>query len=84
MKKDQSIEILAEKLHIDIMNAILKVMERDGISKRELSKRTGLSLRKITNLFSYGKLIDLVTLAKIQASLNVTKDDLLLKERKDK
>lgn len=77
MKKDQSIEILAEKLHIDIMNAILKVMERDGISKQELSKRTGLSLRKITNLFSYGKLIDLVTLAKIQASLNVTKDDLL-------
>ena len=51
------------------MNNILVIMERDGISKRELSKRTGLSLRKITNLFSYGKLIDLVTLAKIQIAL---------------
>lgn len=63
---DEKINFEAEIIHIEIINQILQLMEKEGISKSDLADILGTSKSYITQLFNGDKILNLRLLAKLQ------------------
>jgi hypothetical protein len=60
-----------EILHLNIINEILVLMEKNNFNKADIAKLLNTSKSYITQLFSGDKLINLKMLAKLQRIFNV-------------
>lgn len=62
----EKIDFETEIIHIEIINQILQLMEKENISKSDLAKILGISKSYITQLFAGDKILNLKLLAKFQ------------------
>lgn len=62
----------AEILMFRFLSKVEQVMDAEQISKKELAERIGTSASYITQLFRGHKLVNLITLAKMQDALGIT------------
>lgn len=63
---DEKIDFETEIIHVEIMNQILQLMEKNNISKSDLAKTLGISKSYITQLFIGDKILNLKLLSKFQ------------------
>jgi len=60
----------AERLQLDILASVSQIMEDKGVSKAELARRLDVSKSHVSQLFSVDKMLNLRTLAKLEAALD--------------
>lgn len=71
LSKEDRFEVEAKVLIAQYVHAILSIMDSNDLNRKTLAKKIGTSASYITQLFRGKKLINFITLAKIQDALNI-------------
>lgn len=64
--------IKTEMMHLNIINEISLLMEKNSMNKKQLAKRLNISRRDITRLFTGDKIISITLLTRIQDIFSVS------------
>ncbi len=69
--KEDKIQFEAEKIHLDLVFLVKEMMEQQGINRKQLAEKLGISPSYLTQLFTGDKLFNLKTIAKLQEVFDV-------------
>jgi ribosome-binding protein aMBF1 (putative translation factor) len=68
---DEKLDFEAEMIHLEVMNHIRLLMEKQGMNKKMLAEKLQTSKGYVSQLFSGDKIINLKLLAKLQHIFNI-------------